>query len=119
MNMKRIVFATAGILIMLVIIFWTLHNITHIDEVNQKRREKNQGEALASRIIETTATTSIWDALRTTESETSASGNAAESGEEIPQETVPGEEQDSDSAFPEDTLAETVSPIPQTLTETR
>ena len=75
MNMKRIVFVTAGILIMLVIIFWTLHSMSHIDEINQKRRDKNQGEALASRIIETTATTSIWDSLRPTETTGAAGGS--------------------------------------------
>ncbi len=118
MNMKRIVFAGVGILIMLVIIFWTLHSITHIDEINQKRRDKNQGEALASRIIETTATTSIWDSLRPTESGTDTSENSDESGENQ-QETLNGEQQAADGNFPEDTLAEAVSPVPQTVTETR
>ena len=112
MNMKRIVFAAGGILVMLVIIFFTLHSITHIDEINQKRRDKNKGEEMASRIITTTATTSIWDAIRQaaeTESE-SDSPSADENGENI-QETQAVNEENTDFRT-QDTS------VPQTYTET-
>ncbi|MDE5737325.1 MAG: hypothetical protein K2H93_03055 [Oscillospiraceae bacterium] len=84
MNMKRIVFVAIGILIMLLIMGFTIYNINHIDEINQKRREQDKGEAIASRMVATTATTSIWDSLRTTETET---GNIEETSQEI-QETI-------------------------------
>lgn len=69
MNMKRIVFVAVGILIMLLIMGFTIYNINHIDEINQKRREQDKGEAIASRMVATTATTSIWDSLKATETE--------------------------------------------------
>ncbi|MDE6729906.1 MAG: hypothetical protein K2J71_03925 [Oscillospiraceae bacterium] len=81
MNMKRIVFVAAGILIMLVIMGFTLHSMTRIDELNQKHQEQQKGEALASRLVTTVATTSIWDALRATESETVAPAENPENSE--------------------------------------
>ena len=81
MNMKRIVFAAIGILIMLVILAFTLHSMSHVDEINQKRRDKERGEAIASKMIDsTTVTTSVWDRIRQTETET-VSENPEESGE--------------------------------------
>lgn len=82
MNMKRIVFVAVGILIMLVIMGFTLHSMRNIDEINQKRREQDKGEAIASRMVVTTATTSIWDSLRATETETETGSSG-----EIPQES--------------------------------
>ena len=67
MNMKRIVFVAIGTLIMLLIMGFTIYNINHINEINQKHREQDKGEAIASRMVATTATTSIWDSLRATE----------------------------------------------------
>ena len=114
MNMKRIVFAAVGILVMLLIIGWMLHSITHIDEINQKRREKDKGEMLASQIITTTATTSIWDSLRPTETTGTAESGQEENSEnpenpDNPQETAAYYEQES--AFPE------TSSNSQTVTE--
>ncbi|MBD5143611.1 MAG: hypothetical protein HDT22_08415 [Ruminococcus sp.] len=83
MNMKRIVFVAVGILIMLLIMGFTIYNINHIDEINQKRREQDKGEAIASRMVATTATTSIWDSLRATETEM---GNTEENTQNV-QET--------------------------------
>ena len=118
MNMKRIVFAAVGILVMLLIIGWMLHSITHIDEINQKRREKDKGEALASQIIMTTATTSIWDSLRQTETSGTEEGNQEgsenpEMPEENPEETAGYYEEDSapEEAFPD------TAPANQTITE--
>ncbi|MBR1555568.1 MAG: hypothetical protein IJ644_09295 [Oscillospiraceae bacterium] len=114
MNMKRIVFAAGAILICLVIIGIMLHSMARVDEINQKRREKNKGEALASRIITTTATTSIWDALRPTETET---GNSAETVPEAVQETAGFGEEDAE-IITEDALSQETAPVPQTYTET-
>lgn len=75
MNMKRIVFVAVGILIMLAIMGYTLHSMSHIDEINEKRREQQKGEALASRLVTTAVTTSIWDSLRTTETAAENPGN--------------------------------------------
>ena len=119
MNMKRIVFIAVGILVMLGIIAWMLYSIAHVDEINQQRREKNRGEALASRMITTTATTSVWDALRQTETETNAPAVPGESAvipEEsdiAPEESLPEEENQEQ----EDVLSEETAPIPQTVTE--
>lgn len=115
MNMKRIVFAAGGILIMLVIIFFTLHSMAHIDEINQKRRDMNKGEAQASRIIMTTATTSIWDALREAAATEEVPPVTDENGEAV-QETQSPEEENAE--FPADTLSEENPPVPQTYTET-
>ncbi len=71
MNMKRIVFATAAILICLIIIGISLHTMNKISDMNHERREQEKGEAIASRLAaSTTVTTSIWDKIRTTETQT-------------------------------------------------
>ncbi len=106
MSMKQIVFFGVAILIVLVIIGWMLHSMAHVDEINQKRREQEQGEALASRIITTTATTSIWDVLRQSETVVAGTGTEgsipAESGE-MPAESLPdGEELPTDEENPEE-----------------
>ena len=114
MNMKRIVFAAVGILIMLVIMFFSIYTINHIDEINQRRRDKKAGEELASQLITTTATTSIWDALRPTETETLENSENSDNPENTggsPTEAV-SQEEPSESPF-----AETAS-IPQGQTET-
>ena len=73
--MKRIVWIAAAILVMICILGYGLHTLNKIDEVNKKRREKQAGEVLASQIIMTTATESIWDRLRaTTEASCSSFG---------------------------------------------
>ncbi|MDE5883603.1 MAG: hypothetical protein K2H29_00745 [Oscillospiraceae bacterium] len=92
MNMKRIVFVAAGILIMLVIMGFTLHSMTRIDELNQKHREQQKGEALASRLVTTVATTSVWDALRSTETETIAPEENSENSENLEQPLESGAE---------------------------
>ncbi|MBR4320192.1 MAG: hypothetical protein IKP69_09145 [Oscillospiraceae bacterium] len=115
MNMKRIVFFGAAILVMVIIIAWVLHSMTHIDEINQERREKEKGAALASQMVITTETTSIWDVLRSTET-TGVSGENNPENQQNPEEqpaTAPEGE-----IFPEDSLPEENAPIPQTFTET-
>ncbi len=109
MNMRRIVFAAAAILIMLLIIFWMLHSMAHIDEINQNRREKEKGEAAASQMITTTATTSIWDALRSQETEA-----PQESGEPAPENP----EEETSAEYEENIPDYETQPGNQTMTET-
>lgn len=128
MNMKRIVFVAVGILIMLAIMGFTLHSMTKIDEMNQKRREQKEGEALASRLVTTVATTSVWDALRTTETET-IPGNSENSGDfENPEYSNnpenPGNPENPDnyenpenSGISENPEIPEISPQEQTITE--
>lgn len=116
MNMKRIVFFGVAILIMVIIMGWVLHSMMHIDEINQERREKDKGEALASQIIATTATTSIWDALRPAETTTTTAQVYSENQQNPDEQpaTAPPEEEFQEG----DTLTEENTPIPQTFTET-
>ena len=114
MSMKRIVFVAGAILVCLVIIGIMLHSMAHVDEINQKRREKDRGEALASRIITTTATTSIWDALRPAETETETSDGSVP--DEIQETAGFGEE--NTELLTEDVLSPETATVPQTYTET-
>lgn len=71
--MKRIIWVAVTILIMLGIMGYGLHTLNHIEEVNQKRREKEAGEKFAATMMMTTATTSIWDKMRAAQATTSTS----------------------------------------------
>ncbi len=92
--MKRIVWIAATILIMICILGYGLHTLNKIDEVNKKRREKQAGKALASQIVMTTATESIWDRLRATTEVSTETGTAGEAvspdseNGEVPTEAV-------------------------------
>ena len=88
--MKRIVWIAAAILVMICILGYGLHTLNKIDEVNKKRREKQAGEVLASQIIMTTATESIWDRLRATTEASTAVQNPEnnEAPIEMPSEAV-------------------------------
>lgn len=66
----RIVMIAAAFLVMFFIIGISLHSIQNISNANQKHKDKKEGEAIASIIAQTTATTSIWDYLREKESTT-------------------------------------------------
>lgn len=124
MNMKRIVFFGVAILIMVIIMAWVLHQMAHIDEINQEYREKEKGAALASQIVITTETTSIWDALRPAETAAATAEVYSENQQnpefsetpENPEEqpaTAPDEEISEEDSLPEENM-----PIPQTFTET-
>lgn len=63
-NMKRMIWIAVALLVMIIIMGIGLHTLNHITEVNKERREKDKGEAIVAKILETTATTSIWDKLR-------------------------------------------------------
>ena len=118
MNMKRIVFFGVAILIMVIIIAWVLHSMAHIDEINQQRREKDKGVALASQIVITPETTNIWDALRATEmaATTVQAYSENQQNSENPEEqpaTAPDAEVPEENSLPEEN-----PPVVQTFTET-
>ena len=69
--MKRTVWFAVTILVMICILGFGLHTLNNIDEVNQRRRDKEAGKVIASQIAVTTANTSIWDKLRETTTVTS------------------------------------------------
>lgn len=82
-NLKRIVAIAAAMLVMFGIIGISIYSINHIDEINQKNQEKEQGKNFAATIAQTTATTSVWDYLKSTtappieETESDASGEGS------------------------------------------
>ncbi len=65
-EMVRIIAIAAALLIMFIIIGLSIHSINTINETNQKRKEKENAKEFAASVAQTTATTSIWDALRST-----------------------------------------------------
>ena len=66
--MRRIVWIGAALLIMVGIFGYAMFTMRGIEQVNQERREKNAGQEIVNDMIAaTTATTSVWDRLRTTE----------------------------------------------------
>ncbi len=65
--MKRVVWVAVTLLIMIGILGYGLHTLNRIEEVNQQRREKEAGNDFVAKITMTTASTSIWDRLRETE----------------------------------------------------
>ena len=87
--MKRIVWVAVAILIMIGILGYGLFTLRHIEEVNQKRREKQAGEKFAATVMMTTATTSIWDKVRegqeTTSTETGAAVQETFADGDVPQ----------------------------------
>ena len=124
--MKRIVWGAVAILICVLILGYGLYTLRRISEVNRRRRETEAGKAVASQIVMTTATTSVWDYLRSQE-ETTATGDGqpatgedgapivpAETGADgLPLETAPAEEMGDTLPVPE-----TAAPPAQTVTET-
>ena len=96
-NMKRVIWVGVTLLIMIAIMGFGLHTLNHISDVNQQRREKEEGEALASQFIGTEApTTNVWQAIRQ-EQETTVEAITDENGQVMTDEngnvmTVPPEE---------------------------
>ncbi len=96
-NMKRVIWVGVTLLIMIAIMGFGLHTLNHISDVNQQRREKEEGEALASQFIGTEApTTNVWQAIRK-EQETTVEAMTDENGQVMTDEngnvmTVPPEE---------------------------
>ncbi len=81
-NLKRIVAIAAALLVMFGIIGISVYSINHIDEINQKNREKEQGKHFAATIAQTTATTSVWDYLKSTTAPPVEETEAEPAGEE-------------------------------------
>ena len=96
-NMKRVIWVGVTLLIMIAIMGFGLHTLNHISDVNQQRREKEEGEALASQFIGTgSPTTNVWQAIRQ-EQETTVEAMTDENGQVMTDEngnvmTVPPEE---------------------------
>ncbi len=63
-DMKRIVAIAAAFAAMFAIIGISIHSINSIDKVNQRKREEEKGKNFAATIAQTTATTNIWEYLR-------------------------------------------------------
>jgi hypothetical protein len=116
--MKRIVAIAAGVLAMLLIIAYSIYSINHIEKINQKRRDSEEGRALASAIAETTATTSIWEYLRsTTAAPVEDASEAVASGEEASEVIPEGEELETETADNAENEPETESLMPEIQTE--
>lgn len=113
--MRRIVWISVALLIMVGIMGYALFTMRNIEKVNKRRHDEDAGKDAAIVIAATTATTSIWDALRATEtttatgSETSADAPAepTQDGEESPDTApadgtdVPEDQTEAVSAFEE------------------
>ncbi len=65
-EMIRIVAIAAALLIMFIIIGVSIHSINNVNKINQKHRDEEKGKEIAASFAQTTATTSIWDTLRST-----------------------------------------------------
>lgn len=66
-DMIRIIAIAAAFLVMFVIIGIAMYSINNIDEINQKKREKEDGKNFAATVVQTTATTNVWEYLRASE----------------------------------------------------
>ena len=131
-NMKRVIWVGVTLLIMIAIMGFGLHTLNHISDVNQQRREKEEGEALASQFIGTEVpTTNVWQAIRQ-EQEITVEAMTDENGQVMTDEngnvmTVPPEESTSvaadpveistDEDIPEEMPVETDTLVPPTPAE--
>ncbi len=85
-DMIRIVAIAAAFLVMFGIIGIAIYSINSISKTNQKHEEREEGKAIAATIIQTTATTSVWDYIRA--SGEAAATNATEFNAASPEETT-------------------------------
>ncbi|MBR2086419.1 MAG: hypothetical protein IJ906_04685 [Oscillospiraceae bacterium] len=67
--MRRLVWIGAALLIMVGIFGYAMFTMRNIEQVNQRRREKDAGKDIVAQIVATTETTNIWEMLRSTETE--------------------------------------------------
>ena len=65
-DMVRILAVAAAFLVMCIIIGISLHSIEKIDKANQKGQDIEEGKKYAASIMQTNATTNIWEYLRNT-----------------------------------------------------
>jgi hypothetical protein len=75
--MQRIVWIGAALLIIVAIMSYATFVMKDIERVNEERRQKDAAKDIAVQIAATTATTSVWDLLRATETTTGESGQEA------------------------------------------
>ena len=116
--MRRIVWIGAALLIMVGIFGYAMFTMRGIEQVNQERREKNAGQEIVNDMIAaTTATTSVWDRLRTTETTVVTGETEAEpvetddpNGMQEAQILNPTEEQDPGIPVEENVFSEAVIP---------
>ena len=85
-NMKRMVWVAVAMLIMIGIMGFGLHSLNRITEVNKERREKDKGEAIVVKVLQTTAATDIWDKLRAKQDAEQAEQSANQATENANQE---------------------------------
>ncbi len=71
-DLIRIVAIAAAFLAMFGVIGISIHSINSISSSNQRNQEKKEGEDFAVIVAQTTATTSVWDYLRSKETTTEA-----------------------------------------------
>lgn len=124
--MKRIVWVSVAILIMICILGLGLHSIKQIERTNQERREREAGEQFASQVAIVTETTNIWDRVRSQNETTTAVVSTDANGSEYPAQEMQtdengapaeitpaqGEPLTTDAAAPADTLTG-MQPEPQ------
>ena len=65
-DMVRILAVAAAFLVMCIIIGISLYSIEKIDKANQKVQDIEEGKKFAASIMQTNATTNIWEYLRNT-----------------------------------------------------
>ena len=80
--MKRIVWISVALLIMVLIMAFGLHTLNDIDKKNKEYRQRKEGEAFASKVAIVPQTTSIYDKLRVTETSTDVVIVVAPDGEQ-------------------------------------
>lgn len=90
-DMIRIVAIAAAFLIMFGIIGLAIYSINSISKTNKEHEEREEGKLIAATIIQTTATTSVWDYIRASSVEAAAT-IAVESDVISSYETVSSEE---------------------------
>lgn len=111
-DMVRILAVAAAFLVMCIIIGISLHSIEKIDKANQKVQDIEEGQKYAASIMQTNATTNIWEYLRnTTELQTETETTETEFSETLESGVViegSQEEQiESETTFSETTFSET------------
>jgi hypothetical protein len=78
--MRRIVWISVALLIMVGIMGYAMFTMRNIEEVNKRRHEQDAGKDVAVIIAATTETTSVWDALRATETATGTDTSESTTG---------------------------------------
>ncbi len=107
-DLIRIVAIAAAFLVMFGIIGIAIYSINNVDTINQKHREEEEGKNIAASIVQTTATTSVWDLLRATEETTETADSALMDGSSLQN----GEEMQENTAESENTTQTVTTTVP-------